>query len=86
VVIDICRTHGVWFDADELPRILDWVRSGKLAAAQREEAYEAEREGRRKEITRRSELPITRDVQAYPCDNTTGTVIDVALLTARWFF
>jgi len=33
VVIDICRNHGMWFDADELPRILDWIRAGGLVAA-----------------------------------------------------
>jgi Zn-finger nucleic acid-binding protein len=33
VVIDVCRSHGVWFDADELSRILDWIRSGGLARA-----------------------------------------------------
>ena len=30
VTIDRCKPHGVWFDADELPRILDWVRHGGL--------------------------------------------------------
>jgi Zn-finger nucleic acid-binding protein len=28
VIIDLCRDHGVWFDADELARILAWVRAG----------------------------------------------------------
>jgi Zn-finger nucleic acid-binding protein/DNA-directed RNA polymerase subunit RPC12/RpoP len=28
VIIDICRYHGMWFDADELPRILDWIHAG----------------------------------------------------------
>jgi Zn-finger nucleic acid-binding protein len=28
VVIDLCREHGLWFDADELARILAWVRAG----------------------------------------------------------
>jgi Zn-finger nucleic acid-binding protein len=28
VIIDLCREHGVWFDADELARILAWVRAG----------------------------------------------------------
>lgn len=28
VIIDICQDHGVWFDADELARILAWVRAG----------------------------------------------------------
>jgi hypothetical protein len=28
VIIDQCRTDGFWFDADELARILTWVRAG----------------------------------------------------------
>lgn len=28
VIIDLCREDGVWFDADELARILTWVRAG----------------------------------------------------------
>ncbi len=28
VVVDVCRDHGVWFDASELPRILRWLRAG----------------------------------------------------------
>ena len=28
VIIDLCREHGIWFDAEELARILLWVRAG----------------------------------------------------------
>jgi len=28
VRIDVCRDHGIWFDADGLARILAWVRAG----------------------------------------------------------
>ncbi|HKB00671.1 MAG TPA: zinc ribbon domain-containing protein [Gemmataceae bacterium] len=28
VIIDLCRDHGIWFDADELARILAWLRAG----------------------------------------------------------
>lgn len=28
VVIDLCREHGIWFDADELASILAWLRAG----------------------------------------------------------
>lgn len=30
-IIDVCRAHGVWFDAEELSRILNWLaRGGKV--------------------------------------------------------
>ncbi len=28
VIVDICRDHGIWFDADELARVLAWLRAG----------------------------------------------------------
>ena len=28
VIIDWCRGHGVWFDQDELSRIIGWIQSG----------------------------------------------------------
>jgi Zn-finger nucleic acid-binding protein len=33
IIIDICRAHGVWFDRDELRRIVDFIRAGGLARA-----------------------------------------------------
>jgi len=36
VIVDICRQHGVWFDANELAALLRWMRSGGLPAAQKE--------------------------------------------------
>jgi Zn-finger nucleic acid-binding protein len=35
VVIDVCRTHGTFFDAGELPRIIEFVMNGGLEAAER---------------------------------------------------
>ncbi|NRA37997.1 MAG: zf-TFIIB domain-containing protein [Planctomycetes bacterium] len=35
VVIDSCKEHGVWFDAQELDLILDWVRGGGQGASER---------------------------------------------------
>ena len=52
VMIDRCKQHGLWFDADELPRILDWVRHGGLGQITPAEAarqYE-------KELTRKNAL------------------------------
>ena len=37
VVIDSCRTHGVWFDADELRRVVEFVRTGGLDLARERE-------------------------------------------------
>ena len=34
VVVDVCVAHGVWFDHDELPRIVQFARDGGLERAE----------------------------------------------------
>ena len=41
ILVDVCAAHGTWFDADELARILGWVRDGGLEIARRRERDEA---------------------------------------------
>lgn len=38
VIVDICRSHGTWFDANELPRVIDFVMKGGLERAEKKEA------------------------------------------------
>jgi len=40
VIIDVCRQHGVWFDADELPRIIEFISKGGLELARKKERLE----------------------------------------------
>ncbi|HEX6124142.1 MAG TPA: zf-TFIIB domain-containing protein [Pyrinomonadaceae bacterium] len=37
VIIDLCKQHGVWFDADELPKIIAFIDKGGLARAREKE-------------------------------------------------
>jgi Zn-finger nucleic acid-binding protein len=41
VIVDVCAKHGTWFDAGELPQVLEFVQTGGLV---RERARELERE------------------------------------------
>jgi Zn-finger nucleic acid-binding protein len=41
VIVDVCKNHGVWFDLDELDRLLRWMRTG--GAVHTERSAEAER-------------------------------------------
>ncbi|MBF0274294.1 MAG: zf-TFIIB domain-containing protein [Nitrospinae bacterium] len=34
IIVDICSDHGIWFDNDELNRLLLWVKKGGLIKAQ----------------------------------------------------
>lgn len=49
IIVDTCRSHGVWFDAHELDGIIRWVRSGgevAVARLQDQETRAAERQAR----------------------------------------
>lgn len=51
VIIDSCKEHGVWFDADELPAIIEFIRKGGMEYSRQKEkaSLEAERERLRTE-------------------------------------
>ncbi|MDA3961846.1 MAG: zinc ribbon domain-containing protein [Planctomycetota bacterium] len=49
IVVDVCRAHGIWFDADELPGILAWIEAGglhKKAVIENDEQRRAKRAAR----------------------------------------
>jgi Zn-finger nucleic acid-binding protein len=48
VVVDVCRAHGVWFDAGELGEVVGFVMRGGLDEARKRELEEARLELRRK--------------------------------------
>ena len=44
VIIDLCKQHGVWFDADELPKIIEFIEKGGLARAREKQKIALEEE------------------------------------------
>jgi Zn-finger nucleic acid-binding protein len=40
VIVDLCRQHGVWFDAGELPKIIDFVEKGGMDRVREKEKIE----------------------------------------------
>lgn len=80
VVIDVCKEHGAWFDAHELGRILDWVRSGGLEQMRRDER-ERLRDERRRTARASQPPPFSR---AAAADDDRGPDLLGALL--RWFW
>ncbi len=44
VVVDVCRAHGTWFDAQELQRIVAFIRAGGLESARAREKAELAQE------------------------------------------
>ncbi|CAN5478330.1 hypothetical protein BH10ACI2_BH10ACI2_20800 [soil metagenome] len=51
VIIDTCKKHGIWFDADELSKIIEFIQRGGMELARKRElfAIETEREKLRDE-------------------------------------
>ena len=47
VILDVCKSHGVWLDRGELQRVLDFIASGGLALARAREREELVEEQRR---------------------------------------
>ncbi len=46
VIVDLCKDHGLWFDAGELNRILEFVSQGGLVEARKKETQRAKEEAR----------------------------------------
>ena len=44
VIVDLCRDHGVWFDADELPSIIEFIEKGGMERARERERIELKEE------------------------------------------
>lgn len=47
VIVDICKQHGVWFDSDELPAIIEFIRKGGMEISRQRERNEIEQERNR---------------------------------------
>lgn len=52
VIVDLCKRHGIWFDRDELSRIVEFIRSGGLERSRIKEKNELEEERRKLEQDR----------------------------------
>src|SRR5262249_5171102 len=50
VILDVCRPHGTWFDADELPRVVEFVVNGGVEASQRADLAELRDQARREKV------------------------------------
>jgi Zn-finger nucleic acid-binding protein len=46
VIVDLCKKHGIWFDRDELSRIIEFIKDGGLDAARSKEKMQLEEERR----------------------------------------
>jgi Zn-finger nucleic acid-binding protein len=87
VIIDVCKKHGYWFDADELRRVIEFVRSGGLDETRRREIEELNRKIReRKAELQRPQRGVQGTVeyqQAMTIES--GALIETIFGLLDWF-
>jgi Zn-finger nucleic acid-binding protein len=52
VIVDVCRPHGVWFEKDELHRIVEFIRSGGMEKQREQQIADLETARKRLENAR----------------------------------
>ncbi len=76
VIIDSCKSHGVWFDADELPKIVEFINAGGLARSRAKERIEIDHQlSRLKDEQRKLAAMERRSGGARPSSNDSGSWI-----------
>lgn len=61
IVVDVCTSHGVWFDAGELPRVLAFAQAGGLERARLRRESEEKRLERERRIAAALSRPVTQE-------------------------
>jgi Zn-finger nucleic acid-binding protein len=81
VVVDVCKGHGTWFDADELRRVIEFIRSGGLEMAREKERIVREEELRHLQFMQANAgVPLAHDEGAYSGSRYTGGPSSASLL------
>jgi Zn-finger nucleic acid-binding protein len=75
VIVDVCKTHGTWFDHDELRQILEFIQAGGLDAAREKELNRLEQENQRLQSQRRAGGAYLPEVEG---ERPVGDIIDAA--------
>lgn len=44
IIIDSCKQHGIWFDSEELPKIIEFIRKGGIDRAREKEKLQIQGE------------------------------------------
>ena len=78
VIIDKCASHGVWFDKDELRRVIDFIRAGGMDLSRARE-WELQTRGMRQT---EAEARVERISQSF-ADEDPGTVSEVLRALGR---
>lgn len=64
VIIETCKGHGVWFDADELPRIVEFIGNGGMSVAREREISEIKEQRDKLKLESREDRLMSRRLGA----------------------
>ncbi len=81
IVVDVCRAHGTFFDAGELPAVIEFVMNGGLEAAQKKELERQRDQLRRERDAARAEQVATMHYVQEPTH--AGALVDLLSLLFR---
>jgi len=85
VIIDLCKQHGVWFDAKELSQIIEFVRKGGLDYARQKEKLHIENE-RNRLRAEQYKLAVGRSEFTEPINNWDSTSSNAVREFVRFLF
>jgi Zn-finger nucleic acid-binding protein len=89
VILDICKTDGVWFDREELRRIVEFIRTGGLETSRERDREEWEAAKRKRTLAVPSDM-MRPGFDASPDDfrarlSTGSVLVDTLTSVARLF-
>jgi len=61
IIIDTCARHGMWFDADELRRVIEFIRAGGIEAARKHDIDALAEERRLQAARQMGAMPLPPD-------------------------
>lgn len=81
VIIDLCKQHGVWFDAEELPKIIAFIRKGGMEKARQREKLEiSEERSKLRDEQRRAAVMDRRFETVRPREDESGIASFISIL------
>ena len=83
VIVDVCKSHGTWFDRDELREIVEFIVAGGLDAARDKERTQLELERQRLKERERASVSSMTNYQPES-ERDYGSVLTAAGDLLRW--
>ena len=80
VVVDVCKPHGIWFDRDELRRVVEFIRAGGMEKARELEVEDLEARRRAATAPQSTMMPDASALLPSSSDRHTGISLIGALI------